>query len=159
MMAAPGHGRRLAVVTLITGIAVVAGVDVSYAYYSSHGSGTGTATTGAASITLPTMAASVSGLYPGAIKNISVTVTNTSPSAIVLTEVTPSTATITIAGPLDSGTTCEASAVTFTPNALPGPIGVGQDGTVTGKVAMASSAGNQCQGATFSIGITVTGHG
>lgn len=161
------HGQRLprrvirfAVVGVATGGMVIAATGIGLAYWSSQGSGTGSATTGTATISLPTTAATVSGLYPGAqVTGVTVVVTNSSTAAsVVLTGATGGTASISTAGPLSTGTTCDPSVVTFIATDVPGgAIAAGQTATVTGTVSMGTSAGNQCQGATFSIPITVTG--
>jgi hypothetical protein len=53
---------------------------------------------------------------------------------------------------------CTASYVTFTPvTPLPSAISPGATATVNGTVAMSASAESACQGATFTIPLTVNG--
>ena len=142
-------------VGVATGGMVIAATGIGLAYWSSQGSGTGTATTGTATISLPTTPATVSGLYPGAsITNVQVTLTNTSPAASVLLK-TLNAGTTTV----DSGHSgCTNAGVSFSANSIPTTVISANGGTitVTGTVAMSTTAPNACQGATFTIPITAT---
>lgn len=152
---------RLASRAAVVGIAVATGVigttGVGYAYWRTTGTGTGTATTGTASITVPT-AVTVSGLYPGASKPVTLTVKNTSASAPVTLQDALATKTELILAASASGSACDANSVTFTKTALPASaIPAAGTGDVLGNVTMDSPAGNQCQGATFTVSVSITG--
>ncbi len=142
---------RAAVLALAGGTTAVAGTGVGYAYWTSTGHGTGSATTGTISLTADD--ANVSGLYPDGSVPVSFTVTNTSDSgSLDITAVTAGTVTTPAGG-------CTASTVSFAPDApLPTDIAAsGGTAIVSGTASMTTAAENACQGATFTIPLTVTG--
>lgn len=148
---------RMAVGMLAVAVVLIAATDVSYAYYSSTGTGTGTAVTGTATITLGPPAATVAGLFPGdTVTGVTVNVTNSTAASVVLKTAVTGTILINLAVGA-TGTPCLLGDVSFVPDALPaGVVTHGQSVPVTGTVTMSTAAGNQCQGATFSIPLTVT---
>jgi hypothetical protein len=93
-------------------------------------------------------------LYPGGTGDIWIKVTNSNPFAVTVTSVTGA-GTITS----DKGAACDAATgVTFT-NTTGLSQAVGAGATVTfslaGKVAMSNASDNSCQGAVFSVPITL----
>ena len=99
-------------------------------------------------------ASTVADLYPGGSGAVKLSVTNPNPFAVTITGVTGA-GTITS----DKGAACDASTgVTFT-NTTGLSQAVGAGATVTfslaGKVAMSNASDNSCQGAIFSVPITL----
>ena len=141
----------------LSAVAVVATTAVTFGSWSvssSAGSGYSKAKV-ALSLTLSDASASTTAqLYPGGTGDIWIKVTNSNPFAVTVTSVT-GVGTITS----DKGAACDASTgVTFT-NTTGLSQAVGAGATVTfslaGKVAMSNASDNSCQGAIFSVPITL----
>lgn len=126
----------------------------SWTVSSSAGSGYSKAKV-ASSLTLSDATASTTAqLYPGGTGDIWIKVTNPNPFAVTVTSVTGA-GTITS----DKGAACDAATgVTFT-NTTGLTQAVGAGATVTfslaGKVAMSNASDNSCQGAVFTVPITL----
>jgi hypothetical protein len=134
------------------GVVVLIVAGVAIAYFTSSGSGTGSATVGSSSaVTLHGTTAST--LYPGTSSSVSFTVDNPSPG-------TERVGTIQLASvTTDAG----HSGCVMTDFAMPAvvanqsfPSGNGQAVTATGTLSMANSASNQdaCQGAPLTLNLT-----
>jgi hypothetical protein len=141
----------------LSAILVVATTAVTFGSWtvsSSAGSGYSKAKV-ASSLTLSDASASTTAqLYPGGTGDIWIKVTNPNPFAVTVTSVTGA-GTITS----DKGAACDAATgVTFT-NATGLTQAVGAGATVTfslaGKVAMSNASDNSCQGAVFTVPITL----
>ena len=141
----------------LSAVAIVATTAVTFGSWSvssSAGSGYSKAKV-ALSLTLSDASASTTAqLYPGGTGDIWIKVTNSNPFAVTVTSVTGA-GTITS----DKGAACDASTgVTFT-NTTGLSQAVGAGATVTfslaGKVAMSNASDNSCQGAVFSVPITL----
>jgi hypothetical protein len=141
----------------LSAILVVATTAVTFGSWtvsSSAGSGYSKAKV-ASSLTLSDASASTTAqLYPGGTGDIWIKVTNSNPFAVTVTSVTGA-GTITS----DKGAACDAATgVTFT-NTTGLTQAVGAGATVTfslaGKVAMSNASDNSCQGAVFTIPITL----
>jgi hypothetical protein len=141
----------------LSAILVVATTAVSFGSWtvsSSAGSGYSKAKV-ASSLTLSDASASTTAqLYPGGTGDIWIKVTNSNPFAVTVTSVTGA-GTITS----DKGAACDAATgVTFT-NTTGLTQAVGAGATVTfslaGKVAMSNASDNTCQGAVFTVPITL----
>ena len=141
----------LSVVAVMATTAVTFG---SWSVSSSAGSGYSKAKV-ALSLTLSDASASTTAqLYPGGTGDIWIKVSNPNPFAVTVTSVTGA-GTITS----DKGAACDAaSGVTFT-NTTGLSQAVGAGATVTfslaGKVAMSNASDNTCQGAVFTVPITL----
>jgi hypothetical protein len=142
----------LLAVTIVAASAVTFG---SWAVGSGPGNGYAKAVT-AQNLTLSDASAStVADLYPGGTGSVVVKVTNPNSFAVTVTGVSGN-GTITS----DKGSACDASTgVTFT-NATGLSQAVGAGATVTftlaGKAAMSNASDNACQGAVFTIPVTLT---
>ena len=142
----------LSAVALLITAAVTFG---SWAVGSSSGNGYAKAVS-AQNLTLADASASTTAqLYPGGTGDLVVKVTNPNPFGVTVTAVTA-------AGPItsDKGAACNASTgVTFT-NATGLSQSVGGGATVTfslvGKVAMSNASDTSCQGAVFTVPVSLT---
>jgi hypothetical protein len=143
---------------ILVGIAALAVTGVAVAYFTSEGSGTGTATIGSSSNV--TLHGTVTGsLYPGGSSTVSFTVDNPSPASelvnkIHLASITPD------AGHGGCSTVITGGSPDFTmPDVTANqnvPSGNGQALTATGTLSMNETGVNQdaCQGATLTLNLT-----
>ncbi len=149
-------GKR-ASIALGSTIAIVA-AGVAFAYFTSSGSGTGSASVGSSSAV--TLHASISSnLFPGSSSPVTLTVDN--PSSGVQRVGTVSLSSITVdAGHSSCATTISGGNPDFTMAAVPVnqvfPPGNGQSVAATGTLAMNETGVNQdgCQGATLTLHLT-----
>jgi hypothetical protein len=137
-------------------VAIVA-VGIGIAAWSVGGSGNGYAKAGSASVlTLADATAfTTASLYPGATGDLKLRVTNPNSFPVRITAVTGN-GTITS----DKGTACDASTgVTFAnQSGLTLDVGAGATATLTvsSSVSMSNASDNSCQGAVFTVPVTVT---
>lgn len=152
--------RRRILVLAISAMLLGLTGGVAYAYFTSSGSGTGSASTG--TMQTVTVAASTGSpttpLIPEGSGDVALQVTNPNGFAVTLVSVTGSGG-ITVDGG-HSG--CDPSVVTFT-DQTGLTISIPADSTdwqvyLPGAASMSSAAANACQGATFSIPVTITVH-
>jgi predicted phage tail protein len=149
--------RRIAVSALAAAL-VGMGAGAAYAYFTSSGSGTGAATAGTLqTVTISATAGSpTTPLLPGGTGDVVLQVSNPNAFAVTLVSVTGS-GTITVDG-AHSG--CNASAVTFTDQTSLS-VSIPASSTnyqvdLPAAASMSAGAANACQGATFSIPVTIT---
>jgi hypothetical protein len=145
--------RRLIAILAVVGLLMG---GAAWAYFTSHGSGSGPGSTGTMStVTLSATAGSpLTPLYPGGSGDVSLEVNNTNAYSVTLVSVTGSGTITPIADP-----SCTTTGVTFTnQTGLSTTIPASTSGyqiRLPGAVAMGSSSSNGCQGATFSIPVTI----
>lgn len=154
------RARRWVVSTLVVAIMVMGG-GVAFAAWSSSGSG---AASSKATSALPPTTTAVSAsaftsglLYPGGTGDARITVNNPNPYPVKVTSVVSSGA------PTGSGGsgTCSTTGVTVstsTSNVSSSVIAANGSTTLTlpGAASMSNSSETGCQGATFSVPVTVT---
>ena len=154
-------GIRKVVLLGAAGVAVAAvGIGVAAWQTSGTGSGFAQATTAQGLTTAPIDggAAFTTGLlYPGAIGNVRISITNPNPFPVRITSIAR-TGAITS----DKGPACDASTgVTFTDQTNPANMAVAAESTSTftlaNAVRMDNTSANECQGARFTIPVTITG--
>lgn len=138
------------------GLALLTG-GTAYAYWTTTGAGTGTASATMAQTLSAGPATVASGLYPGA-TGIAGTATVSNPNPFPVTITSASFALPTASGSLG---TCTTTGVTLTAGTLPTvPAKAGgQDGTVAlpFTAAMTNASQTGCQGATFTSTVTLAG--
>ena len=156
-MRIPRRKRTIVVSVLVLVMGVVA-VGVGFGAWSISGTGNGAAkATTASSITLADATAFTSAdLYPGATGNLKLRATNPNPFPVRITAVSGN-GTITS----DKGAACDASTgVTFTnQTGLTLDLAAGATGTLTvsSSVSMSNASDNSCQGAVFTVPVSITG--
>lgn len=153
--------RRHALLTAAIALFVALAAGAAYAYFTSHGSGTGHGTTG--TIQPVTVAAFVGGdtpsstLLPGGTADVIVRVSNPNAFSVKLVSVSGN-GTITASGGIG---TCTTTGVTFT-NQSGLSATIAASGTtlvhLAGAANMSSASQTGCQGATFSIPVSITVH-
>ena len=159
-----GHaGRRVlrvaAAGATMVGVLAMAGTATARWTTSGSGSGTGATAGGLARLTTTAVTASGTALAPNGSAPLTLRVANPSNVAVTVTSVTldgsrsiTSTGAIgTCANPALSVSSSGWSGVTVPANGTSGTI------TIPGAVAMGAGADNGCQGATFTIPVTLTG--
>lgn len=150
------YGMRMSLATVTTGLVLTAGV--AFAAWTASGSGNGyaKAQTVQSLTTVDASASTTAQLYPGGTGDVKVTVSNPNSFPVTITGVSGN-GTITS----DKGAACNASTgVTFTDTTgLSNSVAASGSTTITltGKAAMSSSSDNTCQGAVFTIPITLAG--
>ena len=156
----PAHGARRVSRLLVAGAIATASVltgGVAFAWWSTTGSGSGSATTGT-TVALTTSASTPSGtvLVPGGSAPLVITVTNPNAGSVTITSVQLDTSrSVTVSG--EAGT-CTAPPLTV--SATPSLVlagGATTTFTVPNAVTLGSAAANGCQGATFTLPVTLTG--
>jgi hypothetical protein len=151
------HTRRRLIFAVLAAVVAVVGVGIAIGAWSVSGSGTGYAkATTASAVTLSDASAATSAdLYPGGSGAVKLKVTNPNSFPARITTVNGN-GTITS----DKGAACDAATgVTFTnQSGLTLDLAAGATSTFTlaGAVSMSNSSDNSCQGAVFSIPVTVT---
>jgi hypothetical protein len=159
--------RRLLVLTaactLAVGVAIGAGA--AYGYFTSSGSGSGSATTGTMqTVTVASAGTPSSPLLPGGSGDVVFSVTNSNNFAVSLAEVAlQSGGSITPdAGHSGCTTTDSNPAVTLSVPSGDLPVSIPANSTVSIDLAdaasMDSGATNNCQGAIFTLPVTITVH-
>jgi hypothetical protein len=160
MRIAPGMSTRRRLIAVLAVVGVLAVGGAAWAYFTSHGSGSGHASTGTMStVTLSATAGSASTpLYPGGTGDVSLEVNNPNSYAVTLVGVA-----LKVGGSItpDAGhSACTTTGVSFThQTGLSIPIPAGATNYqihLSGAASMGSSSLSGCQGATFSIPVTIT---
>jgi hypothetical protein len=145
---------RLFIALVAVGILVLGGI--AYALWSADGSGSGNAKARTAITVDVNAATGTADLYPGATDgDIHFTLDNDNPYAITFDSFTAGT--ITSSNEAD----CPAALVTVDDSGAIS-VGVGANatgtaGTIADVVTLDSTAGDDCQGVTFTIALTLTG--
>lgn len=144
---------------LVAALVALATAGGSYGFFASHGTGSGTATAGAARSLTLTPAAPTGSLYPGDSADVALTVGNPNPGAVVLPSLTLDTARGTNGLAVDAGHAgCDVSALSFTGAASRWTIPAQASAypiDLPGAISMSGSAANACQGATFTVYLKV----
>jgi hypothetical protein len=152
-----GRSSKFVVIALV-GVFAVALAGIAIAAWVVSGSGTGYAKAGSSSaLTLSDASASTSAdLYPGAAGAVKLKVSNPNPFPVRITAVASNGAVTS-----DKGAGCDASTgVSFTnQSGLSLDLLANETNkvfTLTGAVSMSNASDNTCQGAVFSIPVSVT---
>jgi hypothetical protein len=152
--------HRLSALIVLPAVGLIIGLSAgaAYAYFTSPGNGTGSASIG--SMQTVTIAATTATpgnpLLPGGTGDVTLEVTNPNAFPVTLLSVT-SSGTITADA---SHPSCTTTGVTFTSQtALNKTIPASSTTTIDlkGAAAMDTTSSDGCQGATFSVPVTITG--
>jgi hypothetical protein len=152
--------RKLAVAVIAVAFA---GVGLVYAAWTTNGTGSAYAKAGTAAAisTVDVSASTAATLYPGVSGDVLIKLDNPNPYPVTVTAITGNGTIAADAG--HSG--CTTTGVTFTNQtglslSVPAKSG-GVDGTLqstlTGAASMSNASLNACQGATFTIPVTLSG--
>lgn len=147
-------GRRVSLVPLVTVAVLTLGTSSAYAYWSTTGRGSGSASTGTLTVKANALTATdvtTNYLLPGGTAEALVSVTNPNAFAVTLTSVTGRGAAV-------ADNSCNTSGVTFidkTGLTTSLAAGATQVLHLSGAVSMSLAVTNACQGASFTIPVTV----
>ncbi len=150
--------KRRMVFLVVSALLVLVAAGAAFAYWTAPGSGSGSGSTG--TLQPVTVDAFVGGdspssvLVPGGTADVIVRVKNTNAYTVKLITVTGGPAAITTA---HSG--CSAADVTFTNQSGRSDVIAASETTLVhlaNAASMTSSAASACQGATFTIPVTIT---
>jgi YbbR domain-containing protein len=152
--------RKLAVAVIA---ALFAAVGLVYAAWTTNGTGSAYAKAGTAQTigTIDVSASSAATLYPGVSGDVLIKLDNPNPYAVTVTAVSGS-GSITADG---GHAGCTTTGVTFTNQTglslvVPAKVGAVNgtlQTTLTGAASMSNASLNACQGATFTIPVSLTG--
>ena len=146
---------------IVAGVAVLAvgAVGLVYAAWTSSGSGSGYAKAGSAQAlsTVDVSASTTATLYPGSTGDVLIKISNPNPYPVRVTTITGNGAITADSG--HSG--CVTTGVTYT-NQTGKSIDIAANSTtettLTGAAAMSNASDNGCQGATFTIPVSISGN-
>ena len=145
---------------LVVAGGLVAGLlasGVAWAAWTASGTGNGyaKATTAQALTTSDASASTTAQLYPGGSGDVKVTINNPNPYAVDVTSINGSGAITADAG--HSG--CTTTGVSFTNQTGTWNVAAASSSTVTltGAASMSNASDNACQGAVFTIPVTLAG--
>ncbi|HEX6843775.1 MAG TPA: hypothetical protein VF235_01550 [Actinomycetota bacterium] len=152
-----GTKRKATIVVAFVGAMLVASVALAAWLASGTGSGFAKATT-AQSLTTSANTPTAD-LYPGAVGDLEITIDNPNPYPVQVTQIART------ADPIvsDAGAACDASTGVSTNGAWPLVVAIdiaaGSSTTTTlnNVVAMDNTSDDSCQGATFTVPVTVSG--
>jgi hypothetical protein len=156
--------KKLTAGTIVLGVALVA--SVAFAAWTATGSGSGyTQATTAQTLSTVDVAASTSAqLYPGGTGDVKIRISNPNPYPVLVTGVSgsglPAGITSDQVGCTGANTGLVYTDQTGLTISVPAAVGVtpGEaSATLTGAVAMTNASVNACQGATFTIPVTLSG--
>lgn len=153
--------RKLAVLTIM---AAVSAVGLVYAAWTTNGTGSGYAKAGTAQAlsTVDVSASTTATLYPGGpAGDVTIRISNPNPYPVTVTGVAGSGAITPDAG----HAACTTTGVTFTDQtglsisvpAKAGAVNGETQTTLSGAASMSNASVNGCQGATFTIPVTLSG--
>jgi len=153
-------GKRRLIFAAVTVMALVI-VSLGYAAWTSAGNGTGVAKASTAQPLTTVTATASAGLYPGASTALSLQVSNPNPYPVTVTDVTGN-GTITADA---SHSTCGQDAthptgVTYTDQhnlSVAVPANGTTSVSLSNSVHMSNASDNSCQGATFTIPVSLNG--
>lgn len=131
------------------------GAGSAFGYFTASGAGNGSASTATMMPVTGTLGTPTTRLVPGGTADVAVMVTNPNPFPVtVVSAVGDSILTVDAAHQ-----SCPADSVTFTTPSVvnePIPANTTQVLSIPGAASMDESTPNECQGATFSIPLTLT---
>jgi hypothetical protein len=151
------RGLRILLAITVTLIALAITGTAALAYWTSHGSGSGSSTTGTLTINVTALAggdANQTSLLPGSTGDVIIRVNNPNSSSVHVTSIASN-------GNATANNGCTPTGVTFT---APSDYSAAQftlsPGSsllrLAGAVAMSSASASTCQGATFTLPVSVT---
>jgi len=149
---------RKRVIGIAVGVIALTVAGLVYAAWTTSGTGSGYAKAQSAQslTTIDVSASTAATLYPGASGNVQLRISNPNPYPVRITSASGN-------GPItaDSGhASCTNTGVTFTDQTgltLDVPAGGTADRTLNGAAQMSNASDNGCQGATFTIPVSLTG--
>lgn len=153
--------KRRKLITSCVALALVVGASLAFAAWTTSGSGQGYAKAGSAEAlsTLNAAASTTASLYPGSDGDVKLEISNPNSFPVRVTSVSLNGTNADISA--DAGHSgCTTTGVSFTNRSgltIDVPAGGTQTATLTGAASMSNASLNACQGATFTIPVTLSG--
>lgn len=147
--------KKLIGVGVITTTLLAAGVAFAAWNASGTGSGYAKATTAQVLTTSDVAATTTAQLYPGGTADVKIKISNPNPYPVRITSITGNGAITS-----DKGAACDASTgVNYTNQSGTFDVAANSDASFTllGAVAMSNSSDNTCQGAVFTVPVSLSG--
>jgi hypothetical protein len=148
--------KRARLVPPAVAAVLLAGAGTAFGYFTSTGSGAASASTGSLTVSIAaTTGTPGAPLQPGGTGDVTLQVHNPNSAPVTLVSVTGN-GPVTASGGLG---TCTTTGVSFADQAglsITIPAGATQQIDLPGAASMDATSQNGCQGATFSIPVTVT---
>jgi hypothetical protein len=154
------HRRRLRKITVLSLVlGLLAAGSIAYAVWTTNGSGSGyaQATTAQLLTTVDASASTSAQLYPGGTGDVELEIHNPNPYDVLVTAVAGNGVISSNAGAQCQGAT---TGVVFSDQSglsISVPAGQTVPATLSGAVAMTNASDNSCQGAIFTIPVSLTG--
>ena len=155
--------RKLAVVAVVATLSIV---GLVYAAWTTNGSGSGYAKAGTAQTlsTVDVSASTAATLYPGVTGDVLIKISNPNPYSVTVTGVALNGTNADIV-PDASHSSCTTTGVSFADQtglsisvpAKSGGVNGTTQATLSGAASMSNASVNGCQGAVFTIPVTLTG--
>jgi hypothetical protein len=149
------HLSKARLIPPVVAVVLMAGAGAAFAYFAAAGSGTASVSTGSLTISILGAGTPTNPLLPGGTGDVAVMVRNPNSGPVTVVSVTGD-GPITASG---GAGTCTTTGVSFTDQtglSIPISAGASKPINLAGAVSMDTTAQNGCQGATFSIPVTVT---
>jgi hypothetical protein len=147
--------KKLIGVGVITTTLLAAGVAFAAWNASGTGSGYAKATTAQVLTTSDVAATTTAQLFPGGTADVKIKISNPNPYPVRITSITGNGAITS-----DKGAACDASTgVTYSNQSGTFDVGANSDASFTllGAVAMSNASDNTCQGAVFTVPVSLSG--
>lgn len=145
--------KRIAVIGTTTALAI--GGGLAWAAWTATGGGSGGAQATSAQALVASPGTATNAVYPGGSSNVVFTVANPNPYAVNLTAVGGGAIAV------DSGHAgCNLSSVSFTPQSVSVSVPANATAvpvTLTNALSMTPAGNDDCQGATFTVTLTLSG--
>lgn len=140
-------------------IACFAVSAVAFAAWTASGTGNATAkaTTAVSLTTSDASASTTATLYPGATGSLRITINNPNPYAVRITTIAAGSGSVTATGGIGTCTTTGVSLVPQSGLALDVAASGSATFTVSSAVTMDNTSDNGCQGATFTVPVSLSG--
>jgi hypothetical protein len=151
--------RRRSLRLLVAVIASLAITAVAFAAWTASGTGSSTAkaTSAVALTTSDASASTTATLYPGATGSLRITINNPNPYPVRITTIAAGSGSVSATGGIG---TCSTTGVSLVPQsglALDVAANGSSTFTVSGAVTMDNTSDNGCQGATFTVPVSLSG--
>lgn len=156
---APAASPRRRSTVVLAGLLAAAtiGTGSAYAYWTGSGGGSGSSSTGAPlTVTLLSATGTVTNaLAPGGTADLSLRFSNPNPYSVTLTTVQQAAGPVVVTGPSGTCTTTGVSVPTNSTLSITVVSGASVNVTVPNGAAMSTASDSGCQGASFSLPVTV----
>lgn len=151
---------RIRKLLLLSVVAVLAGAGVAYAVWSSTGSGSATAQATTSENSVIAAGTSAADLYPGAVKSVTVTISNPNPYPVLVNSISAGSSALVngtcVAGTVTSDARPTDATGLLQTDGTTKQIAAAGSGTYTLTTRMIVGAVDTCKSQTFTLDLTAT---